>query len=62
MVRSVRETTSESFVFQWCHLTDFTKLVLWLVVWLPFGLFSQKYWDAVIIPIDELFHLFQRGG
>ena len=28
----------------------------WLVVWLPFGLFSHIliYWVAIIIPIDEL--------
>ena len=24
----------------------------WLVVWLPWSLFSQKYWVAIIIPID----------
>ena len=27
--------------------------------WLPFGLFSHKYWVAIIIPIDEL--IFSRG-
>ena len=31
----------------------------WLVVWLRFGLFSQKSWEFLIIPIDEL--IFFRG-
>ena len=26
----------------------------WLVVWLPWIIFSQKYWVSIIIPIDEL--------
>ena len=31
--------------------------------WLPFGWFSQKYIGfLIIIPIDELTHIFQRGG
>ena len=47
--------------------------VCWLVVWLPFFLFSQKYWEQsfaifyfpinignVIIPTDELHH-FSEG-
>ena len=34
-------------------------ILTWLVVWLPFLAFSQKYWVAIIIPIDG--HIFQRG-
>ena len=33
---------------------------IWLVVWLPFFKFSQKYWVSVIIPIDEIHH-FSEG-
>ena len=33
---------------------------IWLMVWLPFFDFSQKYWVAIIIPIDELHH-FSEG-
>ena len=31
----------------------------WLVVWLTSTIFSQKYWECLIIPIDEL--IFFRG-
>ena len=27
-----------------------------------FGIFPYEYWVAVIIPIDEVHHIFQRGG
>ena len=33
---------------------DMLVIKYWLMVWLPSMFFSQKYWVAVIIPIDEL--------
>ena len=33
----------------------------WLVVWLPWILFSHINWECQTIPIDELI-FFQRGG
>ena len=33
--------------------------IIWLVVWVPFFEFSQKYWEFLMIPMDEL--IFFRG-